>query len=104
MKHRRFQPAPRPIEPSCPTWCARDHSLDLDVDDGMVLHSRQIVEGVEVVAVDDLEDGHRTPAEVTVRATSCETPRQARRLALAILDAADYLDGSPSGSPMGDGR
>jgi hypothetical protein len=93
MKHRRFRPAPRPIEPSCPAWCTRDHIVDIDVDDGMVMHSRPMGEGVEVIAVDDLEDGHRTPVEVTVRATSCDTQAEARQLALAILDASDYLEG-----------
>lgn len=93
MKHRRFRPASRPIEPGCPSWCTRDHGLDLADDDFMVLHVRDVGNGVEVVAVDDVVAGSRTPAEVSVRATSCETPEGARRLALAILDAADYLEG-----------
>lgn len=92
MRNRRFRPAPRPIEPTCPTWCTRDHALDLDDEDMMVMHCRDVGNGVEVVAVDDLEAGNRTPAEVSVRATSCETPEGARRLALAILEAADYLE------------
>jgi hypothetical protein len=94
MKHRRFRPAPKPIEPACPAWCTRDHALDIDVEDMMVFHCRDLGNGVEVVAVDDLEAGNRTPIEVCVRATSCETAGGARRLALAILDAADYLDGA----------
>lgn len=91
MRHRRREPAPRPTDPNCPTWCTTDHPLDIDLEDGTRLHARHVARAVEVVAVDDLEEGTRTAAEVVVQNTSCSSKAQTRRLALAILEAADYL-------------
>lgn len=92
---RRFRHEPRRVEPGCPTWCDRDHALDLDVDrDGVILHIREFGRGVELVSVTDVEGGYRTAAEVAIAATSCETGTEVRRLVLAVLDAGDYLDGA----------
>jgi len=85
---------PRPIEPNCPAWCAVDHALVLDIDDGLRLHSRSVNADVELLACDDLEDGTRTETEIVVRAASGTTLRWAQLLALAVLDAADLLDGA----------
>lgn len=89
---RRFRRAPRPAGMGCPAWCTQDHAIDLDIGDGIRLHTRLVGAGVELVATDDLELGTRTPAEIVVRACSGGTVTWAKRLALAVLDAADLIE------------
>lgn len=88
---RRFRKAQRPYDPTCPSWCEIEHDIAFDIGEGLRHHERTISDEVSVVAVDNLDEGTRGQAEILVGECSGTDGRWARRLALAVLEATDYL-------------
>ena len=85
---RRPQAGPQP----CPSWCDRDHAVDLDVDN-VRIHEADVSEQVNIISSEDLETGNITEAEITVKSIECTSSTAAKLLALEILEAADLLEG-----------
>jgi hypothetical protein len=86
--HRRPRTGPRP----CPSWCDRDHAVNLDREN-VRIHEADISRQVNILSSEDLETGETTGPEITVRAIECTSSAMARELALEILAAADLLEG-----------
>lgn len=81
----------KPLPRACPSWCQRNHAVDVDKD-GVRIHTLDVSRQVNIIAVDDLETGERTAAEITVKGYDVCSRAMARLLALEIMDAADHLD------------
>jgi hypothetical protein len=87
---------------TCPPWCADDHDFQPASGghpEGIGHHStlRQLPtpkDGEALISLSMWEVGqHLGPAEVVVTVDGNLTPAQARRIAAAILEAADLADG-----------
>ncbi|MGW4499138.1 DUF6907 domain-containing protein [Micromonospora sp. NPDC004336] len=92
----------RALTAGCPPWCTTNHAhaLEADVEAMMQtrVHARTVatldrdgerVGQVDIIAVDDLETGQRSPAEVVVaECRDSYTAAEAEQLAAALLQAA----------------
>lgn len=88
----------------CPPWCVSDHVTRAAIDEQVQLreHSSDpvVVESsvgsratVAVVAMDMLDTGERSEADVHVHVDDVLDPASALRLAAALMDAADLAQG-----------
>lgn len=88
----------------CPVGCHADHGPKSEQAvraEGFRTHEAVLVRlpagggreaAVVVAAVDNLDDGIRGPAEVTVFGAECLTPANTRRLTAALMDATDLAE------------
>lgn len=98
-----------PVAVPCPAWCTdpEGHSYELEAEDGaeMRAHRREFGDtgtaGVDIDQVFDYREGGEQPAGVpTIRVwiggnaheETIADPDQARRLAAALVEAADQLE------------